>query len=59
MIYALILIVIGIAVALSGVWEQSLFTIMLGALLEVIGWVWFFIKWRSAKKEGQLDNNEK
>ncbi|RUO50541.1 hypothetical protein CWE21_00100 [Pseudidiomarina aquimaris] len=59
MIYALILIVIGIAVALSGVWEQNLFTIMLGALLEVIGWVWFFIKWRSAKKEGQLDNNEK
>ena len=59
MIYALILIVIGIAVALSGVWEQNLFTIMLGAFLELFGWGWFIIKWRSAKKQGQLDNNEK
>lgn len=58
MIYALILIIVGIAVALSGVWEQNLFTIMLGAVLELIGWGWFIIKWRSAKKQGQLDNNE-
>lgn len=58
MIYALILIIVGIAVALSGVWEQNLLTIMLGAVLELIGWGWFIIKWRSAKKQGQLDNNE-
>ena len=59
MINALILIVIGIAVFFSGIWEQNLFTIILGLLLEAGGWILFVLKWRSAKQKGNLDNNEK
>lgn len=59
MIYALILIVIGIAVVLSGVWEQNLLTIVLGLFIELVGWVGFWITWRSAKKQGHMHNNDK
>ncbi|MBY6062811.1 hypothetical protein CWI80_08675 [Pseudidiomarina sediminum] len=59
MIYALILIVIGFAVVLSGVWEQNLVTIVLGLFIEIVGWVGFWITWRAAKKQGNMHNNDK
>ncbi|WP_411368943.1 hypothetical protein [Pseudidiomarina salilacus] len=59
MINAFILIVIGLALFFSGIWEQNLFTIILGLLLEAGGWILFVLKWRSAKQKGNLDNNEK
>ncbi|WP_157981057.1 hypothetical protein [Pseudidiomarina insulisalsae] len=58
MIHAIILIIIGIALMLSGIWEQRLFTIVLGAVIELVGWGWFFLKWRALKKEERMDNNE-
>ncbi|MGQ4275676.1 TRADD-N-associated membrane domain-containing protein [Pseudidiomarina sp. E22-M8] len=58
MIYAIIIIIVGIAVFFSGIWEQSLVTIILGALLELIGWVSFFFKWRAAKKQGNMTKND-
>lgn len=59
MIYAIIIIVIGIAVFFSGIWEQNLATIILGALLEVVGLVSFFFKWHAAKKQGNMKKDEK
>lgn len=59
MIYGSILIVIGLAVFFSGIWEQSLFTMILGLVIDAVGSIMFFIHWRSAKQKGNLDNNEK
>ncbi|CAB0150227.1 hypothetical protein PSI9734_00785 [Pseudidiomarina piscicola] len=53
MIYAIIVIVIGVAVFFSGIWEQNLSTIILGALLEGGGWLGFYIAWRAAKNKGK------
>lgn len=58
MIYAIIIIVIGIALFLSGIWEQNLATIILGAVFEVVGWISFIFKWHAAKKQGQIKKDE-
>ncbi|WP_417658879.1 hypothetical protein [Pseudidiomarina sp.] len=58
MIYPLLLAVIGFAAMLSGVWEQNLTTIMVGIVMQLVGWIWFFIAWRKQKKQGQTHKNE-
>ncbi|MDN7124075.1 hypothetical protein [Pseudidiomarina terrestris] len=58
MIYGIIIVVVGIALFLSGIWEQNLVTIILGALLGVAGWIGFTFKWHAAKKQGQQKKDE-
>lgn len=53
MIYPLILAVVGFAAMLSGIWEQTLSTIIVGIILQVVGWIWFFLVWRKEKQKGQ------
>ncbi|GAB3293810.1 hypothetical protein [Pseudidiomarina andamanensis] len=53
MIYPLILAVIGFATMLSGIWEQAISTIIVGVVMQVVGWIWFLIAWRKEKQKGQ------
>lgn len=51
MIFPLLLAIIGFAAMLSGVWEQNMLTIAVGVVMQLVGWVWFYVAWRKAKKE--------
>lgn len=53
MIYPLILAVIGFATMLSGIWEQVSSTIIVGVIMQVVGWIWFLLAWRKEKQKGQ------
>jgi len=58
MLFPLLLAVIGFAAMLSGIWEQNLTTIIIAVLMQLIGWVWFYMAWRKTKNQGHIKNNE-
>ncbi|MDT7524691.1 MULTISPECIES: hypothetical protein [Idiomarinaceae] len=58
MIYAILILVIGFAAMLSGVWEHNLVTIIIGLVMQAGGAIGFFISWRKAAKQGHINNND-
>lgn len=58
MIFPLLLAVIGFAAMLSGIWEQTLATIIVGVVMQFVGWIWFYLAWRKAKQQGHMHKNE-
>ena len=58
MIFPLLVAVIGFAAMLSGIWEQTLTTIIVGVVMQLVGWIWFYLAWRKAKKQGHMHKNE-
>lgn len=58
MLIPLLVVVIGFAALLSGVWEQNWVTISIGIVLMFAGWLVFFINWRKTAKQGKINNHE-
>ncbi|HET8816523.1 MAG TPA: hypothetical protein VFM61_03640 [Pseudidiomarina sp.] len=58
MLIPLLVVVVGFAALLSGVWEQNWVTISIGVVLMFAGWLVFFIHWRKTAKQGNINNHE-
>lgn len=58
MLIALVVVIIGLVTLLSGVWEQNYFTIAIGVVLMLGGWLSFYVTWRKQAKAGQINNDK-
>lgn len=58
MLAAIVMVVIGLASLLSGVWEHNYFTTSIGVVLMLMGWFSFYVNWRKHAKAGQINNDK-
>lgn len=58
MLIPLLVVVVGFAALLSGVWEKNWVTISIGVVLMFAGWLVFFINWRKVAQQGKINNHE-
>lgn len=58
MLIALGVVILGLVTLLSGVWEHNYFTIGIGVVLMLGGWLSFYFTWRKHAKAGQINHDK-